>query len=185
MTVRGEGRGGRCAEFLLSLAVELDGRADVYALGVVLYQALTGALPWRVPAAEESAQPPPARSAQPVSSVPGADREPAPLPPIPGLPAEVAELCLRCLRADPAARPSSARLARRLARSVRLKTVVVDPPTGSTEAADDAPAAASGPASIERGAAPATSAPVLATAATGATPRKAAAHRRAAGDFAL
>ncbi len=32
VTVRGNGRGGRCAEFLISLAVELDGMPDVYAL---------------------------------------------------------------------------------------------------------------------------------------------------------
>ncbi len=32
VTVRGNGRGGRCAEFLTSLAVELDGMADTYAL---------------------------------------------------------------------------------------------------------------------------------------------------------
>ena len=32
VTVRGKGRGGRCAEFLASLAVELDGMADTYAL---------------------------------------------------------------------------------------------------------------------------------------------------------
>jgi hydroxypyruvate reductase len=32
VTVRGTGRGGRCAEFLASLAVELDGMPDVYAL---------------------------------------------------------------------------------------------------------------------------------------------------------
>jgi hydroxypyruvate reductase len=32
VTVRGEGRGGRCAEFLLSLAIDLDGAADVHAL---------------------------------------------------------------------------------------------------------------------------------------------------------
>ncbi len=32
VTVRGSGRGGRCAEFLLSLALELDGMPDVYAL---------------------------------------------------------------------------------------------------------------------------------------------------------
>jgi hydroxypyruvate reductase len=30
--VRGDGRGGRCAEFLLSLAIDLNGIADVYAL---------------------------------------------------------------------------------------------------------------------------------------------------------
>jgi glycerate 2-kinase len=32
VTVRGKGRGGRCAEFLLSLAIELDGLKDVWAL---------------------------------------------------------------------------------------------------------------------------------------------------------
>jgi hydroxypyruvate reductase len=32
VTVRGSGRGGRCSEFLLSLAIELDGIPDVHAL---------------------------------------------------------------------------------------------------------------------------------------------------------
>ena len=32
VTVRGEGRGGRCAEFLLSLALDLDGAPDIHAL---------------------------------------------------------------------------------------------------------------------------------------------------------
>lgn len=32
VTVRGKGRGGRCSEFLLSLAIELDGLADTWAL---------------------------------------------------------------------------------------------------------------------------------------------------------
>jgi len=32
VTVRGEGRGGRCAEFLLALALDLDGAPDLYAL---------------------------------------------------------------------------------------------------------------------------------------------------------
>jgi hydroxypyruvate reductase len=32
VTVRGKGRGGRCAEFLLALATELDGSADIHAL---------------------------------------------------------------------------------------------------------------------------------------------------------
>jgi glycerate 2-kinase len=32
VTVRGNGRGGRCAEFLLSLAIDLNGLADVHAL---------------------------------------------------------------------------------------------------------------------------------------------------------
>ena len=32
VTMRGDGRGGRCTEFLLSLAIDLDGEAGVYAL---------------------------------------------------------------------------------------------------------------------------------------------------------
>ena len=32
VTVRGNGRGGRCAEFLLALAIDLDGAADIHAL---------------------------------------------------------------------------------------------------------------------------------------------------------
>ena len=32
VTVKGNGRGGRCAEFLLSLALDLDGTKDIYAL---------------------------------------------------------------------------------------------------------------------------------------------------------
>jgi len=32
VTIRGQGRGGRCAEFLLSLAVDLGGAKDIYAL---------------------------------------------------------------------------------------------------------------------------------------------------------
>ena len=32
MTVRGNGRGGRCTEFLLSLAVELAGAPNIYAI---------------------------------------------------------------------------------------------------------------------------------------------------------
>ena len=32
VTVKGNGRGGRCAEFLLSLAIDLNGTADIHAL---------------------------------------------------------------------------------------------------------------------------------------------------------
>src|SRR5262245_64618244 len=58
--------------------------ADVYALGVLLYQALSGALPW------------PAES---ISQLLSQQRyvRPAPLPPVPGLPAGMAEAIARCL----------------------------------------------------------------------------------------
>ena len=67
---------------------------DVYALGILLYQCLTGSLPW------------PAYTATDLVT---AHRElpPAPLPPIPGLPDDVAELCDQCLSKDPDERPSS------------------------------------------------------------------------------
>ena len=32
VTVKGDGRGGRCAEFLLSLAIDLDGAENIHAL---------------------------------------------------------------------------------------------------------------------------------------------------------
>jgi eukaryotic-like serine/threonine-protein kinase len=72
--------------------------ADVYALGLLLYRALTGWLPWDVDS----------RSAVLRAHLLS---EPAPLPPIPGLPIEVAEDCTRCLAKDPARRPSAAELA--------------------------------------------------------------------------
>jgi serine/threonine-protein kinase len=72
--------------------------ADVYALGLLLYRALTGWLPWDVDS----------RSAVLRAHL---LTEPAPLPPIPGLPAEVAEDCTRCLAKDPARRPTAADLA--------------------------------------------------------------------------
>jgi serine/threonine-protein kinase len=72
--------------------------ADVYALGLLLYRALTGWLPWDVDS----------RSAVLRAHLLS---EPAPLPPIPGLPIEVAEDCARCLAKDPTYRPSAVELA--------------------------------------------------------------------------
>jgi serine/threonine protein kinase len=72
--------------------------ADVYALGLLLYRALTGWLPWDVDS----------RSAVLRAHL---MTEPAPLPPIPGLPAQVAEDCTRCLAKDPNRRPSATELA--------------------------------------------------------------------------
>jgi serine/threonine-protein kinase len=67
---------------------------DVYALGILLYQCLTGTLPW------------PAYTA---TDLVNAHRElpPRPLPTITGLPADVVELCEQCLSKDPDERPSS------------------------------------------------------------------------------
>jgi serine/threonine-protein kinase len=85
----------------------LQGRAvaapsDVYALGLVLYLALCGRLPWPTGDTAEYWK----------------ERErtdPTPLPPIDGLPSDVADLCLQCLTADPARRPDAATVARVLA----------------------------------------------------------------------
>ncbi len=70
----------------------LDARSDLYAMGVVLYEALAGTLPFRAPndlaLARLQAEEPP--------------------PPIPGLPDQVAFLLDRTLAKDPADRPESA-----------------------------------------------------------------------------
>jgi len=75
---------------------------DVYSLGVVLYQALCGHLPWRTGSTAELLR---AHHRLP----------PAPLPSIADLPPEVAELCHQCLDKEPERRPTSEQLAVRLA----------------------------------------------------------------------
>jgi eukaryotic-like serine/threonine-protein kinase len=72
--------------------------SDVYALGVLLYKALTGRLPWPV---DSRAQLLRAHLARP----------PAPLPRLAGLPEEVRRLIRRCLAKDPTARPTAHELA--------------------------------------------------------------------------
>ncbi|GGM08009.1 hypothetical protein GCM10007977_006330 [Dactylosporangium sucinum] len=72
--------------------------ADVYALGVLLYQCLTGRLPFHADTDE---------------GVLRAHRDavPAPLPTIAGLPAELAEICAASLAKLPESRPTSVALA--------------------------------------------------------------------------
>jgi serine/threonine-protein kinase len=74
--------------------------ADVYSLGIVLYETLTGRRPWRVSGDDE------ALAAHLL-------RDPAPLPPIDGLPTQIRDLCRRCLAKDPDARPAAPEVALR------------------------------------------------------------------------
>jgi len=75
---------------------------DVYALGLLMYRMLTGALPWQAETTTEM-----------ISA--NCYAEPEPLPPIEGLPAAVSDLCARCLAKKPKDRPSSREIAAVLA----------------------------------------------------------------------
>ncbi|WP_422773055.1 protein kinase domain-containing protein [Plantactinospora sp. WMMC1484] len=77
---------------------------DVYALGLLLYRALSGRMPWRVSTRSQVLRA-------------HLHAEPAPLPPVPGLPGEVVEVIDRCLAKAPQDRPESAELAQMLASS--------------------------------------------------------------------
>jgi serine/threonine-protein kinase len=72
--------------------------ADVYALGLLLYRTLAGALPWEVDSRTDLLR------AHLLA-------DPAPLPPVDGLPDEAADLCERCLAKTPSTRPSAEELA--------------------------------------------------------------------------
>ena len=87
--------------------------ADVYAVGLLLYKALTGHLPWNASTATQIL-----KSHRWVA--------PAPLPDIPGMPPGVAKLCLQCLSKKPANRPDSVELASRLAELAGIRVALPD-----------------------------------------------------------
>jgi len=89
-----------------------DAASDVYGLGLVLYRALTGRLPWD---AETTTQMLTAHCYV----------QPDPLPRIGGLPPTVAKLCHRCLAKEPSRRPSAADVARVLAEVTDLRVPLV------------------------------------------------------------
>ncbi|MEO3924105.1 protein kinase [Micromonosporaceae bacterium B7E4] len=101
---------------------------DVYALGLLLYRALTGRMPWRASTRTQTL-----RAHLYV--------EPAPMPPVPGLPAEVEAVITRCLAKAPGERPESAELARTLAGAAGVVLPVAAGPTPAAplRRADPAP----------------------------------------------
>ncbi|MEU4777774.1 serine/threonine-protein kinase [Micromonospora sp. NPDC023633] len=83
---------------------------DVYSLGVLLYEALSGRVPY------------PADTWEQLSEALAGDGPP-PLAAMPGLPPEVARTCLRCLARDPLERPT----ARQVATVLRDQLLPADP----------------------------------------------------------
>ena len=98
---------------------QVSAATDVYALGLLLYRALTGRLPW-----------PAETTAEALRAHLYADPDPLPL--IAGLPEGVRDLCLRCLAKSPSGRPGAAEVARALAAEVGLQPII--PPLTAREA---------------------------------------------------
>jgi eukaryotic-like serine/threonine-protein kinase len=86
---------------------------DVYALGLLLYRALTGELPW---------------SAETTTQMLYAHMyvEPRTLPVLVGVPSRVNEICQRCLHKDPDRRPAAADVAHWLAQAAGISVPIVE-----------------------------------------------------------
>lgn len=104
------------------LGAPVGAAADVYALGVVLFQALTGRLPF--PAVGETEILTAHLTAQP-----------DPLPPIAGMPERVNDLYLRCLAKDPGQRPDARELTAALSAAAGLTVAAIDEPGDTVDGA--------------------------------------------------
>jgi eukaryotic-like serine/threonine-protein kinase len=113
-----DGRGGLLLGTPAYLAPErIEGgpvrpSTDVYALGLMLYLALAGQMPWQTKTVTETLKA-------------HMYAKPAPLPSIPGLPSAVARIVLRCLAKRAADRPSSIELAEALGEVVGLPSAAL------------------------------------------------------------
>jgi len=101
---------------------EIDGRSDLYSLGIVMYQMLTGELPF---AADTTV----AMLLAHIQALP------APLGGRPGLkiPEPVASVVMRCLEKKPEARPASAKALIEELERAEKEAAVSDPATGTVE----------------------------------------------------
>ncbi|RZU51855.1 serine/threonine-protein kinase [Krasilnikovia cinnamomea] len=91
---------------------------DVYALGLLLYRALTARLPWPAETTTEALRA-------------HLYADPEPVPELPGMPVEVALVCLRCLAKDPEDRPGAGEVAHTLAEIIGVQPII--PPIGGAE----------------------------------------------------
>ncbi|MFG1996804.1 serine/threonine-protein kinase [Actinoplanes sp. NPDC048988] len=132
---------------------QVSASADVYALGLLLYRALTGRLPW-----------PAETTADALRAHLYAD--PEPLPTLPGMPPAVADLCMRCLTKSPEERPGAAEVAHALAAVIGVQAVIPALPQRSS----DAPATVRGSAAARPSTArPSTARPSTASPSTGSS----------------
>ncbi|WP_430780381.1 serine/threonine-protein kinase [Actinoplanes sp. G11-F43] len=106
--------------------------ADVYALGILLYRALTGRMPWPAVSTTEALRA-------------HLYADPEPIPELDGMPTVVADLCLRCLAKSPEERPAAAEVARSLAATVGLRPVIPPVRQGENAAAPTTRAVATVP----------------------------------------